>query len=142
MSLSLIHTTRDIMDITTLSARDTATITLKHPGTGEPMEGVTVTVHGPGSRQHQAATSARNQRIFDRMSGPKKAKLSADDQAREQATFLAACTAGISGWDYKGGTGPADIEAAYRDASVGWIADQVSTALGDWSTFLPEPAKS
>ena len=132
------------MDITTLAAAATATITLKHPATGEPMPGVAVTLHGPGSAAHSAATAKRNQRIFDRLAtkGGKGGKLDAAEQTREQAEFLAACTHSVTGWDYKGGTGAADILAAYSDPAVGWIAEQVSAALGDWATFLPPPANS
>jgi hypothetical protein len=130
------------MDITSISARDTATITLKHPGTGELMPGKTVTIYGPGSKQHQAATARRNQRLMDKMAmGQRKGtKLDAGEQAREQADYLCACTHSIDGWDYKGGSTQADILAAYTDASVGWIGEQVAAALGDWATFLPEQA--
>ena len=131
------------MDITTLAASATATLTLKHPATGEPMPGVTVTLYGPGSREHSAATARRNQRLFDRLAtkGGKTAKIDAAEQLREQAEFLAACTADIGGWDYKGATGRDAVQAAYADQSVGWIAEQVGAALGDWATFLPsQPA--
>lgn len=108
------------------------------------MPGVTVTLYGPGSREHTAATARRNQRLFDRLAtkGGKAAKLDAAEQVREQAEFLAACTADIGGWDYKGARDRDAVLAAYQDPAVGWIADQVGAALGDWATFLPGPVSS
>lgn len=138
------------MDLSTLSASETAVIKLTHPGTGEPLTSagspVTVTVYGPGSRQHQQMRAARDRRIMAAaMAANKASKKPADltdpDKERaDTAVDLAACTASINGWDYKGATDAAAIKAAYADASMSWLADQVSRGLGDWSTFLPQPA--
>ncbi len=131
------------MDITIFSARDTATITLLHPVSGNPITSdkgpATVTLYGPGTAQHQAASAARQQRLMDRLATGKAGQISVEAQNKEQAAFLAACTHSISGWDYKGGTDQAAITAAYLDHGIGWIADQVGKALGSWANFLPEP---
>jgi hypothetical protein len=138
------------MDLSTLSASETAVIKLTHPATGEPLadngEPLTVTVYGPGTMQHQQMRSARDRRIMAaamaaNKAGKKPADIADPDKERaDTATDLAACTASISGWDYKGATDSAAIRAAYADASMSWLADQVSRGLGDWSTFLPESA--
>lgn len=144
------------MDIKNLAASTTADITLLHPVTGEPIPNdgpadtgdnvAKIKIFGPGSKEHQAATTARNQRIFDRIganSGPgkKKQKLSAEEQAREQAIYLAACTHSIN-FTHDGNNDAKAIESLYADTSVGWVADQVAAALGDWGSFLPEQSAS
>jgi hypothetical protein len=138
------------MDLSTLSASETAVIKLLHPATGEPLtdngEPLTVTVYAPGSRQHQQMRSTRDRRIMAaavaaNKAGKKPADLTDHDKERADiAADLAACTASIGGWDYKGATDATAIRSAYADASMGWLADQVSRALGDWATFLPESA--
>ena len=138
------------MDLSTLSASETAVIKLLHPATGEPLtdngEPLTVSVYGPGTVQHQQMRAARDRRIMAaamaaNKAGKKPADLSDPDKERaDTAADLAACTASISGWDYKGATDAEAIKAAYADASMGWLADQVSRGLGDWATFLPESA--
>lgn len=138
------------MDLSTLSASETAVIKLTHPATGEPLTSagfpVTVTVYGPGSRQHQQMRAARDRRIMAaamvaNKAGKKPADLTDPDKERaDTAADLAACTASIHGWDYKGATDATAIKAAYADASMGWLADQVARGLGDWATFLPESA--
>lgn len=137
------------MDITSLSARDTATIDLLHPATGEPIIGAdgvkaTITLYGPGSRQHQQARANRDRRMMavamaaNSKGKGKEAPADPAQERKDQAADLALCTQSITGWDYKGGTDSAAVEAAYADASVGWIADQASRALNDWASFLPE----
>lgn len=128
------------MDIKTLSAASTATITLRHPSSGEEMPGITVTLHGPGSTQYQQAQATRQQLAFARLTAPAGSK-KADIKA-ERADFCAACTASIGGWDYGGDASPAAIRTAYADPALGWIGDQVEKALGDWATFLPAPSAS
>lgn len=138
------------MDLSTLSASETAVIKLLHPATGEPLtdngEPLTVSVYGPGTVQHQQMRSARDRRIMAaamaaNKAGKKPADIADPDKERaDTAADLAACTASIGGWDYKGATDAAAIKSAYADASMSWLADQVSRGLGDWATFLPQPA--
>lgn len=140
------------MDLSTLSASETAVIKLLHPATGEPLtengEQLTVTVYGPGSRQHQKMRAARDARMLAaamaaNKGNKKPTELPDPDKERADiATDLAACTASIGGWSYKGGTDAESIRAAYADAKMSWLADQVSRGMGDWATFLPESATS
>ena len=127
------------MDLTTLAARDTATITLRNPATDTDLEGATVTLYGPGTAQYQAALATQQQTQLSRMMAAGKAakQPGVEQLARERAAMLAACTASISGWDYKGGTDAAALRTAYADPSIGWVADQVDRALKDWTNFLP-----
>lgn len=137
-------------DITRFAALDTATITLRHPATDEPMvnaagESYTVTLYGPGTKQHQAARAARERRATTAAMaafGPKgkqPAAAAAGNTTRtDVAAELAACTKAIGGWGYGGKADAEAIEAAYADPKLGWVADQVAKAMNDWATFLPE----
>lgn len=127
-----------MFEITTLAAKDTFTLELLN-GNDEPLldgggKPLSVTVYGPGSKAYQKANSQRTQRMLDRMAKKGKVKLSAEEQQRENAAFLAACTVSFNGWAYQGDN--TAFEAAYNDPSIGFIADQVSKAIGDWANFM------
>ena len=137
------------MDISTLSASPTAVIILRHPATGEELSDngapLTVTVYGPGTAEHQRVRANRDRRILAaamaaQKAGAKKVEPDPAAERAENAADLAECTAAISGWDYKGASGRAAIQAAYADPSMSWLADQVSRGLNDWASFLPDPA--
>jgi len=137
---------KKMFEITSIAAKDTFTLELM--GTNdEPLVGadgkpLTVTVYGPGSKEHQRAQAKRTQRMMDQLAKKGKMKLTAEEQQREQAEFLAACTESINGWAYKGETGPEAILAAYSDPAIGFISDQVTKALSDWANFTNSSAKS
>jgi len=126
-----------MFEITTLAAKDTFTLDLLNGNdellfdtNGQP---ISVTVYGPGSKPYQKAQNARNQRLIDRMAKKGKVKLSAEEQTRENAAFLAACTVSFNGWAYHGDSSA--FEAAYLDPTIGFIAAQVSKAIDDWANF-------
>jgi len=126
-----------MFEITKLAAKDTFTLELQGPddqplrdADGKP---ISITVYGPGSKAYQRANSQRTQKIIDAMAKKGKSKLNADEQVRENAAFLAACTVSFNGFEYQGRADA--FEAAYLDQSIGFIADQVSKAIGDWSNF-------
>lgn len=126
-----------MFEITNLAARDTFTLDLVNandePLTDADGKPLSVTVYGPGSKAYQKANAARTQRLMDAMAKRGKAKLNAEEQLRENAAFLAACTVSFNGWAYKGDAKA--FEAAYSDAAIGFIADQVQRAIGDWANF-------
>ncbi len=128
-----------MFEITDLAAKDTFTLELLSPS-DEPLKDasgkpLSVTVYGPGSKVYAKAQAARTQRLIDLMAKKGRVKIKAEEQAEENAEFLAACTVSFNGWSYKGGTDAAAIQAAYKDTSIGFIADQVTKAIGDWSNF-------
>lgn len=131
-----------MFDISTLAANETAIIELSTPA-GDPLttdagEPITITVYGPGSKKFQRAQSVRNRAILEYVrKGGKKMK---DDEQRElDADFLATCTVSFNGFGYKDLTGYEMFKAAYLDASIGFIADQVNKAIGDWANFTSSP---
>lgn len=134
-----------MFDISTLAVKETAVVDLESPDgerllddAGNP---ITITVYGPGSRQYQKAQSVRNRAILEYVrKGGKKMK---DDEQRElDADFLATCTASFNGFTYKDFTGYEMFKAAYLDASIGFISEQVNKAIGDWANFTKAPDKT
>lgn len=133
-------------EITTVAAKDTFDVKLNNAN-DEPLlnaagEPLSVTVYGPGSKAYARASAARTQRMLDRMAKKQRVKLNAEEQVEENAEFLAAVTVSFNGWVYKGAADRAAIQAAYKDTEIGFIADQVQTAVGDWANFstgAPKP---
>lgn len=127
-----------MFDVSKLAVSATSIIELEDPS-GEPLindsgEVISVTVYGPGSKQFQKASGVRNRAVLDYIrKGGKKMK---DDEQRElDAEFLASCTVSFNGFVYKDLTGVEMFKAAYLDPSIGFIAEQVNKAIGDWSNF-------
>jgi hypothetical protein len=132
-----------MFDISKLAVKETAVIELEGPD-GEPLlnengEVLSVTVYGPGSKQFQRAQGKRNRAILEYVrKGGKKMK---DEEQRElDAEFLADCTASFNGFVYKDLTGYEMFKAAYLDPSIGFIAEQVNKAIGDWANFTNKSA--
>jgi hypothetical protein len=133
-----------MFDISKLAVSATSTIDLEDPS-GEPLltdtgDKISVTVYGPGSKQFQKASGVRNRAILEYVrKGGKKMK---DDEQRElDADFLATCTVSFNGFSYKDQTGYEMFKQAYLDPSIGFIAEQVNKAIGDWSNFTQASPK-
>lgn len=128
-----------LFEITQLAAKDTFTLELLSPA-DEPLldadgKPLSITIYGPGSQAYARAQAERNQRLIERSSRKGKFKLSAEEQAREGAQFLADCTVSLNGWAYHGATDREAILGVYCDRAIGFIADQVAKAMGDWANF-------
>lgn len=127
-------------EISQLAAVETTDVHLRNPATdvllydGEaPMS---ITIYGPGSKPYVAAQSAAENRALSRFKRKAGSDQSAEEKQDNQVTFLCACTVALNNFDYKGGKDAAAIRLMYADLSVGWIAEQVNKALGDWSNFM------
>jgi hypothetical protein len=94
-----------------------------------------ITVYGPGSKAFARASSDRAQRMVSRMKRHGKSKMSVEDQIAETSGFLAAITVSLNNCDYNGQKDPESIKAMYADTELGFIADQVQKAVGDWANF-------
>ena len=134
-----------MFDISKLAVSATSTIELEDPN-GESLvndngETLSVTVYGPGSKQYQKASGIRNRAVLDYVrKGGKKMK---DDEQRElDADFLASCTVSFNNFSYKEFTGVEMFKHAYLDSSIGFIAEQVQKAIGDWSNFTQGSSKT
>jgi len=127
-----------MFEITNIAAKDTFTLELLD-GNEEPLRDadgkpLSVTVYGPGSKAYQRVSAARQQRVIDSMVKRGKVKMSAEEQQRETAAFLAACTVSFNGWAYKGDA--TAFEAAYLDPTIGFISKQVEKAIENWGNFI------
>lgn len=127
-------------DLASLEVSDEFTVDLLSPA-DEPIIGAdgkqaSVTVYGPGSKQYARAQARRSRKMVERMSKG-KGKVSADDQVRDQAEFLADCTKSINGLG-----SIQDVVGFYSNTRLGYIAEQVSRGIGDWANFWPGSAKS
>jgi len=126
-----------MFEITNIAAKDTFTLELLD-GNEEPLRDadgkpLSVTVYGPGSKAYQRVSAARQQRVIDSMVKRGKVKMSAEEQQRETAAFLAACTVSFNGWAYKGDA--TAFEADYLDPTIGFIRRQVEKAIENWGNF-------
>jgi hypothetical protein len=125
-------------DISAFAAVDTGTIELERPN-GEPLLNssglqMSVTVYGPGSKQHQKATAKRNRAILAHVrTGGKKMK--DEDQRELDADFLADITSSFNNFTYKGLQGHEQFKAFYMDATVGCYSEQVNKGVNDWGNF-------
>lgn len=109
------------------------------PDLNRPM---TAVLYGPGSKEYKKAQVANSNRMIERLKKKGKADVSAEDQARETAEFLAACTQSLNNVAYGELAGEALHLAVYGDAEIGFIAEQVNKHIGDWANFTkPSPTK-
>ena len=122
------------MDIRKHAVSPTTTLELRD-ATDRLMDGVTVTLYGPGSKQYAKAQAAQQNRMIDKMKRKGKSDQTAEQNASEKAEFLADCTESFTNLEYDGLTGRALAIAVYSDLTIGFIADQVSAHLSDWSNF-------
>ena len=132
-----------MFDISSLAVKETAIVQLEAVD-GEALldadgKQLSITVYGPGSKAFQKATAVRNRAILEYVKkGGKKMK---DEEQRElDAEFLADCTASFNEFVYKDMTGYDMFKAAYLDAGIGFIAEQINKAIGDWANFTNKSA--
>lgn len=106
---------------------------------------LSITLCSPGTKQHQKAKHARderhNARVLARMQGKGDSKMSAEDHNVERAEFLAACTLSFNGHGIEGMAGYEMYKAAYADIEIGHVADDVEKFLGERGNFKKGSAK-
>lgn len=104
------------------------------PDKTKPME---VVLYGPGSKKYAKIQAANSNRLMTRYKKKGNADQSAEEKTRETADFLVACTKSFNNIDYDGAplAGEALHLAVYLDISIGFVATQVNTYLGDWANF-------
>ncbi len=142
------------MDITSQAVADTATIHVKN-AVGEPLyadgvareKPVQIVIYGPSSKAFGVVEARQSSRALKRMqdNDGKLTAASAEERVQETAEDLAAITVRFVDLSYPpAGTaeGTALFEAVYRDQTLGFIAKQVSKAVGDWANFKQKSAGS
>lgn len=101
-----------------------------------------VTMYGPGSKQYATAQSRQQNRMIDKLKSKGKTDQTAEQKAAETAEFLTDITVGFEGVEYDGKEGRALALAVYSDITIGFIADQVSKFVGEWSNFTKQSVNS
>ncbi len=134
-----------MFDLSQLALKDTTTLHLTHPGTGEKLyadpeqtKPLEVILRGQASKEYRAALKALQNRALARQH--KKEKVKSDDLEDERLRLLVAATAGFNNLMLDGK--PLDNEVAYRalyaDGRYSWLRDQVDEATADYSRFLEQ----
>jgi len=98
---------------------------------------LSVTVHGPGTKEFKAAQAESQKAFMATFHRGKSKETPAQKEARE-AEFLTACTVSFNNFTYGGGDARSNdtFRACYLDAEMGWITSQVNDGLGDWAGFM------
>lgn len=102
------------------------------PLIGESGKPVQCTVYGPGSKPYQQADQRKRDKLLQKMLKGKS--VSADEQSRAQAEFLADITQDID-LSYDDLQGREKLIAIYSDPEIGFIPEQVNRKVGDWGNF-------
>lgn len=100
-----------------------------------------VNLYGPASKQFARAKATQNNKIVDRLKRKGKAEQTAEQSTAETAEFLAACTESWENVEHGNITETNALSMAiYSDSEIGFIADQVSKELNEWSNFTKPSA--
>lgn len=122
-------------DLSKFELKDTADIEIELPN-GSPMmngkEQVVISVYGGGSKQYVSAKHRAENAASLRVSAMlrnKSSRTSAEETAKEQAQFLADCTAEVKGL-------PITALEIYSNPKLKYITDQVQRFLDDDENFM------
>ena len=102
---------------------------------------IAINVYSPGSKKFAKAQAAKSNRTLDILRKKGKSDQTAESIAEERATYLADCTESFENIEFDKLEGKALFKAVYADESLGFIADQVATYLGDWANFTKNSTK-
>ena len=122
-------------DISQFELKDTATLDVELPN-GSPMlvdgKQVSITLYGGGSKEYLAAKhkmeNASQLKLSALVRG-KTTKNAAEENTKEQAKFLASCTAEIKNL-------PLTPLEVYSNPKLSYITEQVNKFLGDDENFM------
>jgi hypothetical protein len=126
------------MDLLNLLPSDSAVMRLKHPATGEEIDGIELDIFGSDSRKFRELQKDAAKEILSRKRG---AEIDLDDNEAKAIKRLAELTGEIRGME-EGGKPVTD--AVYLYSKYKWIREQVDTFITDRANFLPKawkPAK-
>ena len=135
-----------MLDITTQSVDDTATIHLKNAAgellyaDAERTKPVQIVIYGPGSKAYGLVEARQSSRAIKRMqdNDGKITVAPFEERVRETAEDLAAITVRFENFSYPpaGKAEGAELFAAvYADQKIGFIAKQVTKFVADWGNF-------
>jgi len=96
---------------------------------------VAVTLFGPGSKQYAKAQARQQNALMDKLKRKGKMEQTDEQKRAENAEFFADITESFENLEYDELTGRALATAVYSDVTIGFIADQVTAYVSDWSNF-------
>lgn len=132
------------MDIRKFATEPTSTLHLRDAqdefmyADGDESKPMRVTVYGPGSKVYAKAFAKKNSRLLDRVRSRTKSKASEEELQEEEAEHLASLTKSMENVSYGDLQGQEMFKAIYADLSIGFIADQVRSHIGEWGNFSPK----
>lgn len=128
-------------DISSIKVADTFDVVITSPSTGEPIvndekQTLSITVHSPASKPFKAAQAAQSAKMVKRIKAKGKIDETPEEMAATTASFLAAITVSLNGFQYQGESeGVETFKALYSDPKMGWLTEQVNREAGDWANF-------
>lgn len=127
------------MDIRTKAVNSTGRLHLRDANdellyTPEGAE-VAVNLFSPGSKQYAKAQARQQNSLMDKIKRKGKMDQSDEQKRAENAEFLTDITESFEHLEYDELTGRALATAVYSDVTIGFIADQVTAFVSDWSNF-------
>lgn len=134
-----------MFEISKLAVSETTDIHLRGPDDellyDEADRPVTITVNGPGTKAYAKAQQAKNKALMEYV---RRGKNKPDTTLADTAEFLARVTVSFNNLQYKGMsmTEYEQFKAFYLDQSIGFVAEQVSKELADWSNFTKGSTKT
>lgn len=92
-------------------------------------------MYGPGTKVYAKARAAQSNRNMDRFKKKGKSDMSAEEQTKDTATFLTACTERLENVEVDQLAGEALCMEVYSDLEICFISAQLDKMLGDTANF-------
>jgi hypothetical protein len=96
---------------------------------------IAVNLYGPGSKQYAKAQTKQANNLMDKYKRKGKAEQTAEQRVAENADFLSDLVASWENLEYDQLTGRDLSVAVFSDQSIGFISDQISKFVSEWSNF-------
>lgn len=132
-----------MFDISTLKAKKAdsgAVLQVIHPGTDEPIKGMTITLLGQDSAVYRKISIAKQQTAINRMAkGKKAADLDAEKLAEDSIEDLVKLTVGWTGFADKGKElecTEESVRAIFADPGFAWLKEQAQAFVNDRANFF------
>lgn len=92
-------------------------------------------LYGPGTKQYATARAEQSNRTMDRMKRKGKSDMTAEEQVKETAMFLARCTAQLENVEYNGLSDQDLHMGVYNDLELCFIPSQIDKYISDTANF-------
>lgn len=133
-----------MLDIKTITEAQSAEIEIRHPIT-KALLGASVTLAGPEHPKRKSIRFSLQRRVRAQLAKNRTPVRDPEEDDAENIKLLAECTLGWKGIADDGVEIPFSMEAAaelYGRPEMGWLRDQLVTALDDRENFIAGSATS